>query len=776
MSTLWDPDGAGPAPPRLVVAAGPPVIFGGQVYQGAGVAVQDPVTGEWSLLGGAVGRVFGLASGPNGELVLGMDSAPVQLWNGTSWVALGTAPYFGAVPGTVYAFAFLPNGDLIAGGLFTVIGGVSASSIARWNGTAWSPFGLGIAGGVNALMVMPNGDLIAGGNFSFPGSCIARWDGNSWSPLGPGMWSSYSATWVAALATMPNGDIVAAGNFTVAGSSIVDCVARWNGTTWSAVGNPTVWGGNVKSLALEAGGTLLAGGYFQDGVVKRWNGSTWTLLPGLAFPGSAASITLLPSGDVIATGVQGVGCATFSGIARWNGNAWVSVGRGIQGVPGLPGSSIDALAALPGGDLVVGGAFTAIDNLCASNIARRTGTTWGPLGTGTDGPVRVMTVLANGDLLAAGSFSTAGGVAVNKVARWNGTAWSTLGAGLAGNVTCIGQQANGEILVGEDFPSGGRISRWDGTTWYYHFLNGTVNSLAILANGDLVAGGSFTIAGGTSANCIARFDGSSWMPMHLGFAHATSGATVISLLVRGNGELVAGGTFTASGATSVQSIARWNGSTWSPLGSGLPQGVCALAELPGGDLLASSLTSGTYRWNGANWSLVGSGRMRSLLALANGNVVAGGTLGTYSQAALATFTATCPATAVSFGAGCLGSGGLNELTATTLPWTGTVFRSVATGMPANGLALGLVGFATSSIPLSSILPQGVPGCTLLVSPDLLELHVPSTGSVSTQLALPNTVVLAGQIFHQQVVPLELGAPGITALTSTNALTLTIGSF
>jgi hypothetical protein len=37
-------------------------------------------------------------------------------------------------------------------------------------------------------------------------------------------------------------------------------------------------------------------------------------------------------------------------------------------------------------------------------------------------------------------------------------------------------------------------------------------------------------------------------------------------------------------------------------------------------------------------------------------------------------------------------------------------------------------------------------------------------------------LFAGQVFHQQVVPIEFGAGGITALTSTNAPTLTIGSF
>jgi hypothetical protein len=116
------------------------------------------------------------------------------------------------------------------------------------------------------------------------------------------------------------------------------------------------------------------------------------------------------------------------------------------------------------------------------------------------------------------------------------------------------------------------------------------------------------------------------------------------------------------------------------------------------------------------------------------------------------------------------------LTATSLPWTGSTFTSLATGMPNNALVLGVLGLSAVSVPLPLILPQGVAGCTLLASPDHLDLLLPSGGSVALQFAIPNTVVVAGQIVHQQVVPVELGAPGITALTSSNALAMTVGTF
>ncbi|HZN37385.1 MAG TPA: hypothetical protein VFD82_01205 [Planctomycetota bacterium] len=153
--------------------------------------------------------------------------------------------------------------------------------------------------------------------------------------------------------------------------------------------------------------------------------------------------------------------------------------------------------------------------------------------------------------------------------------------------------------------------------------------------------------------------------------------------------------------------------------------------------------------------------------------IAGGVVSAY----VAQLTTTCPATTTSFGAGCAGSAGPNVLTATSLPWTGSTFTAVATGIPAISLALSVLGFSTASLPLSSILPQGVAGCTLWVSPDLLAVYVPSAGSVTTQIAIPHSVALAGQQLHQQVVPIELDAVGnLLALTSTNALLLTIGAF
>ena len=61
-----------------------------------------------------------------------------------------------------------------------------------------------------------------------------------------------------------------------------------------------------------------------------------------------------------------------------------------------------------------------------------------------------------------------------------------------------------------------------------------------------------------------------------------------------NGDLIAGGDFTSAGGASAAHIARWNGSSWQAVGSGIGGSVFALgiydgeviARFKGGDLVA----------------------------------------------------------------------------------------------------------------------------------------------------------------------------------------------
>jgi hypothetical protein len=169
----------------------------------------------------------------------------------------------------------------------------------------------------------------------------------------------------------------------------------------------------------------------------------------------------------------------------------------------------------------------------------------------------------------------------------------------------------------------------------------------------------------------------------------------------------------------------------------------------------------------------------ALLGLADGDLLAGGMFTTADGVAanhVARRTPTCAAAAAALGAACAGATTPVALATQRLPWLGGVFEARASGLAPGSLAVGVFGLATRATPLSSVHPLGAAGCTLWVDDDVVLQFAVGNGSVDTAIAIPAVAALAGGVFHHQVVPIELDAAGdLRALTSSNALTLTIGS-
>lgn len=68
------------------------------------------------------------------------------------------------------------------------------------------------------------------------------------------------------------------------------------------------------------------------------------------------------------------------------------------------------------------------------------------------------------------------------------------------------------------------------------------------------------------------------------------------------------------------------------------------------------------------------------------------------------------------------------------------------------------------------------GCSLLVAPDVLDVAASNGGAVATQLAIPDTLVLVGLHWRQQLILLELDQSLLFLQnTSNNAVALTIGA-
>lgn len=291
-----------------------------------------------------------------------------------------------------------------------------------------------------------------------------------------------------------------------------------------------------------------------------------------------------------------------------NAEAWSPMGIGMDG-------DVYAIAVM-GSDVYVGGQFVkhCANNGCSSfdttfnHIAKWSTltNTWSPVGSGVNN--YVYTFVVNGsDLYVGGTFNQlcgnsacdSGNTSARFVAKWDGSAWSALGNGLDGG----GVYAM--TLGGSDLYAGGgvyricanaicdsgtgisNLARWSltGAAWtpVATGVTGQVFALETLGT-DVYVGGEFTqvcgtncASGNTTVNYIAKWNGASWSALGSGLSHA-----VLDLYVNGN-NLYVGGAFTSvcgntactTGNTTANHIAKWN-SGWSKLGNGTSAAVRAI--------------------------------------------------------------------------------------------------------------------------------------------------------------------------------------------------------
>lgn len=673
---------------------GPALYAGGSFTAAGGVAANRIVKWQdksWTPLGsGMDGPVLALAvfddglgggpalyAGGNFTTAGGAPANRIAKWNGSTWSPLGEG-----LNGGVHALTDFDDGlgggpALYVGGSFSSAGGAFAARVAKWNGSVWSQVSGGFNGTVEALAVFDDGTgdgpaLYAGGQFiSSAGTAvlrIARRSGSNWQPLDIGVNGNVFALAIFDDQSGGGPALYAAGSFTAAGGAPANRIAKWSGGEWSPTGdgvNSTIYALAVDDHGSGNGATLYAGGAFSlagggaASKIAKWNGRAWSAL-GSGVNDSVRVLTVLDDASGSGPAILAGGLFTKAGgdraksIAKWEDSTWSSLGDGLSDHVHAVTTFDDGLGSGPA--LYAAGGFSSPNAVSSGWIAKWDGNNWSPLDSGMFKPVYALTVFDDGTdggpaLYAGGEFTTIGGVPANRIARWNGRSWSPLGSGMNSTVHALtvfddGAGGGPALYAGGQFTSAGgaaatRIARWNGSTWSSLTgggLSGAVRALAVFDDGTgggaaLYAGGQFTTAGGVTANRIAKWNGSAWSPL----ASGMNGTAVLALAVfddnSGSGPaLYAGGTFTAAGGVPASRIAKWNGTAWSALGSGVVadpgEGVHALTVLENPAAGGPSLIAGgrfmladggaahsIAQWNGRTWSPLGNGLSDTVYAL-----------------------------------------------------------------------------------------------------------------------------------------------------------------
>jgi hypothetical protein len=343
---VHDADGAGPGVPKLIV--------GGSFTSAGGIVVNR--IASWDL-------------------------------TGRQWEALGTG--VGGVPlATVTSLASVPNAaggfDLVAAGNFNTAGGINASGVARWDGHQWHAMGVQL--GIADLAFSPaTGELHAGG-----ASGIQKWTGTQWVPVAtpPGA--------VTAMAINQTGDIFVGGDWSVIFDSdgvprVSRRLAWWTGLSWRNM-KGGVNGTSVFDLELTADGKVVVGGVF----------------------GSVGSPPDLPAQQTVVYNPNLGYDLPTNGFGSWES-------------PGALNNSVNALLVMPSGAVVVGGTMTRANS--GQDVIANVCYLRGPdesifdfdltLSGGTNGTVNALARLPDGDIIVAGGFTTAGTASAVRIARYS---------------------------------------------------------------------------------------------------------------------------------------------------------------------------------------------------------------------------------------------------------------------------------------------------------------------------------------------------------------------
>lgn len=581
----------------------------------------------------ANGAVFAIAYQPNGQIVIGGSFTSVQP-NGSTTTTRNRVARFNAdgsldttfnpnTDRTVLALAVQSNGQIVVGGGFTEFtpNGASSGSIrncvARLNSdgsldTAWDPEP---NASVDAILIDPLGNILLGGQFTGfqPGGQTAPTQIDSLARITPS--GAVDTTFVvnplasvSTIALQRDGKLVIGGTFTEIfaedslGASSINYVARINTDgSLDAAFNPDP-NQAVNSIAVEADGSLILGGYFtsflplgESGVIPRnfiarvgQDGSIDATLAPNALGDVFASASLSNGQVLIGGSFLSVGGITRSYLARLNSDGSLDT----TFTPAIDGT-VQTLVVQPDGKILIGGSFATVDGIPRSFMARLNtdGSLDGPFNPDPDSIVNFLYLQANGQILVSGSFSTltpngaTTATGISSFARLNtdGTVDTTfVPSPTGGAVFAAVVQSDGKIVIGGEFTSMGGQTR----SYVARLLpSGAVDSspfdpeadapvyaLALQPNGKIIMGGAFTAvipqtgktgtstttttpygnvtlpAPGTSAttpiyvNHLARLntDGT----LDTTFYPDPSG-TVLALALQSDGSVVVGGTYTS---------------------------------------------------------------------------------------------------------------------------------------------------------------------------------------------------------------------------------------
>ncbi len=352
-----------------------------------------------------------------------------------------------------------------------------------------------------------------------------------------------------------------------------------NGSADTSFNIGTGFGSVVRALAYQSDGKLIVGGEFNSyksttaNYIVRLNSDGSidnSFITGTGFNDFVYAIKIQIDGKIIVAGnftqYKGV---NVNRIVRLNVDG--SVDTGFQTGTGFNNNAY-AIAIQGDGKILVGGQFTTYNGVSHNRIIRlnTNGTVDADylIDSGFDNVVYAIEVQYDGKAIIGGSFTSYSSVLVNRLVRLNtnGTidAMFISGYGFNKEVYAISVQNDSKIIIGGTFTlvdnvAINRIVRLnsngttDNTFNVGSGLNGTVRSMIILSDDNVIVVGQFTSYNGSSANRIVKIQKNG--TKEPAFVSGVPNDNIYALSNTSSKNIFIGGAFTNYDSKSTNSLA-----------------------------------------------------------------------------------------------------------------------------------------------------------------------------------------------------------------------------
>ncbi len=303
-----------------------------------------------------------------------------------------------------------------------------------------------------------------------------------------------------------NNDLIVGGNFTSIGGIVAHCIAKWNGNSWSNLGQGDFLQNTYVTDICEFNNKL----YVAAENMYEWNGIQWNTFS--IYNSTFNQNETATARDFHVFNNELYVIAEFGELLKFDGSNFINLN--VPNSIGIPVCIEDY------NNEIYLGTDKGVFKLSNQSWINCTGIV-------TNNPLVTDLESFNGDLYAIGWYSSIGGISVKNFAKYNGVNWSNIimpygfwtsayhsSAAISNNTLKVENNnlfvsARYSSMEAHDFdPS--PLYKFDGTAWSNVGLNYTIDgggNTSIIYQGEIYSGGQFwNLAANVGNPIITNYD------------------------------------------------------------------------------------------------------------------------------------------------------------------------------------------------------------------------------------------------------------------------------